>query len=181
MTAETDPDFSHTVAVADRPDREVRIEAKADERAALARRLGLVALDSLEATIRLLVKAGGRVVRLRGTLRAEVIQSCVVTMEPMRSRIEIPFERHYEAAEGLGTPAVVDIALDGEEAPEPLVDGTIDLGKAVAEQLALEIDPFPRIPGAAFNGYVSAAASRVESSGPFAALAKIKGSGRDPE
>ena len=184
MTAEKRPDFSRSVAVADLADGEVRVEAEADERAALAQRLGLIALDRLDATVRLDVKAGGRVVRLRGTLRAEVTQSCVVTVEPVRSRIEAPFERQYVAAKGPGTPAAVDISPDGAEPPEPLVGGTFDLGAAVAEQLALEIDPFPRTPGATFNGYVGGAADAgggAESSGPFTGLAKIKGLRQDSE
>jgi uncharacterized metal-binding protein YceD (DUF177 family) len=184
MTADKRPEFSRAVAVADLTGGEVRVEAGADEREALARRMELVALDGLDATVRLVVEEGGRVVRLRGTLRAEVTQSCVVTLEPVRSRIEAPIERQYVVAEGPGMAAAVDIAPDGEEPPEPLVDGTVDLGEAVAEQLALEIDPFPRIPGATFDGYANGAAdagSGTEPSGPFAALAEIKGLRRDSE
>ena len=117
MTVEKGPEFSRTVALTDLAGGEIRIDAEAGERAALARRLGLVALDSLDATVRLVVKEGGDVVRLRGTLRADVTQSCVVTLEPVRSSVEVPFERHYSRAEGPGTPAAEDIAPDGEEAP----------------------------------------------------------------
>lgn len=184
MTAEKRPEFSRTLAVADLADDEIRVEAEADERAALARHLGLVALDRLDATVRLVVKEGGGVVRLWGVLRAEVIQSCVVTLQPVRSRIEARFERCYAEADRPGKATAGDIAPDGEEPPEPLVGGTVDLGEAVAEQLALEIEPFPRSSGATFDGYVSGtedAARATEVSGPFAALAKIKGLKRDSE
>ena len=66
--------------------------------------------------------------------------------------------------------------------PEPLTGGSVDIGKAVTEQLALELDPFPRAPGARFEGFVG---SRREScddeGGPFAGLARLKGAGRDSE
>ena len=68
-----------------------------------------------------------------------------------------------------------------------MVGDTVDLGEAVAEQLALEIELFPRTPNAAFSGYVSGtvdtedAEDGAEPSGPFAALAEIKGLKRDPE
>ncbi|MDP6788771.1 MAG: DUF177 domain-containing protein [Rhodospirillales bacterium] len=183
MTVEEGPEFSRPVVITDLTGGEIRVDAKADERAALARRLGLLALDSLDATIHLAAKEGGGV-RLRGTLRAKVTQSCVVTLEPLHSTVKATFERHYAPAEKTGTAAEEDLALDGEEPPEPLLGDTIDLGEAVAEQLALEIDPFPRSPGATFNGYVSDKADsggEAAPSGPFAALAEFKKLKRESE
>jgi len=187
MTVGKKLEFSRPVALTDLAGGEIRIMAETDERAALARRLGLVALDSLHATVCLDPKESGGGVRLRGTLRADVTQACVVTLEPMRSSVEAPFERRYARAEGQRPPEPEDIPPDGEEPPEPLVGDTVDLGEAVAEQLALEIEPFPRTPNAAFSGYVSGtvdtedAEDGAEPSGPFAALAEIKGLRRDSE
>jgi len=84
-------------------------------------------------------------------------------------------------------PEPEDIPPDGEEPPEPVVGDTVDLGEVVAEQLALEIELFPRTPGAAFSEYFSRpvdiedAEDGVELLGSFAALAEIKGLKRDPE
>ena len=187
MTIEKEPDFSRAVALADLPGGGIHITAEINERAALARRLGLVALDSLDATICLDAEEDGDVVRLWGTLKAHVTQACVVTLEPVRSSIEAAFERHYTLGKGPETRVPEDISPDGEEPPEPLVGDTVDLGAAVAEQLALEIEPFPRAPDAAFRSYESGArnawetASKAEPSGPFAALAVIKGLRRDSE
>ena len=187
MMVEKEPEFSRAVAIADLAGGEIRVTADTDERAALARRLGLVALNSLDATVCLYAKEDDDIVRLRGTLRADMTQACVVTLEPVRSSVEAPFERQYTRTEGPGTPAPKDIPPDGEEPPEPLVGDTVDLGEVVAEQLALEIEPFPRTPNAAFGGYISGTAdaedtkSEAEPSGPFAALAEIKGPRRDSE
>ncbi len=183
MTVEKGPGYSRAVAIADLTGGEIRIDAEADERAALARRFGLVSLDSLDATVHLVAKEGGGV-RLRGTLRADITQSCVVTLEPVRSSVEASFERHYAQVEKTGTPAEEDIVLDGEDPPEPLVDDTIDLGEAVSEQLALEIDPFPRSQDATFNGYVSGSrdtGGEAAPSGPFAALTEFKKLKRESE
>ncbi len=184
---EKEPEFFRPVALTDLAGGEIRITAKTDERTALARRLGLVALDSLDATVRLDVKEGGDVVRLRGTLRADVTQACVVTLAPVRSLVEAPFERQYAPVEGPAPKVPGDIEPDGEDPPEPLAGDTVDLGEAVAEQLALEIEPFPRNPDAAFGGYVSGPAGaedaegRANPPGPFAALAAIKGLRQDSE
>jgi uncharacterized metal-binding protein YceD (DUF177 family) len=183
MTVEKGLEFSRAVAIADLSGGEIRIDAEADERAALARRFGLVALDSLDATVHLIAKEGGGV-QLRGTLRADVTQSCVVTLKPVHSFIEASFDRHYAQTEKTGTPEEEDIALDAEDPPEPLVDDIIDLGEAVSEQLALEINPFPRSKEATFEGYVSGSpdtGGEAAPSGPFAALTEFRKLKRDSE
>ena len=187
MIVQTELEFSRPVALTNLAGGEIRIMAGTDERVALARRLGLVALDSLHATVCLEPEENGGIVRLRGTLRADVTQACVVTLEPVRSSVDALFERRYARAEGQRSPEPEDIPPDGEEPPEPVVGDTVDLGEAVAEQLALEIELFPRTPGAAFSEYFSRtvdiedAEDGVELSGSFAALAEIKGLKRDPE
>ena len=64
----------------------------------------------------------------------------------------LPFERIYSTEvkdewEGLGDGGrEINLTIDDDEVPEPLVGGIIDLGEAATEHLALEIDPFPRNP-----------------------------------
>lgn len=117
------------------------IAANADERAALARRFALLSLDRLEAEVRLERLEGG-LVRLTASLAAAVVQECVVTLEPVPARIAEDFTVLYGAAE-----AARDVVLDGEAEPvEPLDGGRIDIGEAVAQQLSLSLDPFPRAP-----------------------------------
>jgi uncharacterized metal-binding protein YceD (DUF177 family) len=148
------------------------IAATPAEREALARRFGLMALDSLEARVRLRRIAGGYV-RLSAEFAAAVVQSCVVTLEPVSSCITEDFTLLYGEAEEQG-----DVVLDSEaETLEPLGDGTIDIGEAVAQQLSLALDPYPRAPGAAGEAdSASSAENRPES--PFAALARRAGEGR---
>ena len=129
------------------------IEANADERSRLARRLGLDGLEALSAEIRLSPRRGGRMVRLEGTFKALVRQICVVTLEPVEDHIEGSIERIYDTTfEGLENEDEI-IDMDGDDPPDPLIGGKIDAGEAVAEQLALEINPFPRKKGTTFAGY----------------------------
>lgn len=170
------PEFSRAVQVRSLEPgvNELRIEADAGEREALARRFDLVAIGGLAATIRLTSDATGRTVRLEGNLTAEITQTCVVTLEPIERHIEAPIERLY-ADDALRELAGDVTALDEIEA----VGGAIDVGEAAAEQLALEIDPFPRRADARFPGYADGAGppDSVEArpQGPFAVLAKFKG------
>ncbi len=155
---------------------EVRIEivASAEERAALARRFDLLALDDLRGALRV-VGSGAGVVRVSGTVEAIVEQTCVVTLEPMRSTIRGAVERSFrERADVAEEPAEIELQLEEDE-PDPLIDGRIDLGEVVAEQLGLEIDPFPRRPGAVFEPPSEASGEEGEgNAGPFARLVELK-------
>lgn len=165
-------EFSRPVDIAKLPPGEAihEIAATAAERAGLARRFLLLALDRLEARVGLLRLAGG-LIRLDAKLSADVVQECVVTLEPVPSRIEDSFTLLYGAA----ADEACEITLSGEaELVEPLAGNTVDIGEAVAQQLSLALDPFPRAPGVEAPAS-PAADSKAES--PFAALAQWKRKG----
>jgi hypothetical protein len=175
------PEFSRPIQV-DRIGREgldIDLEAKEGERAALARRFGLVSLASLTAHCRLRPVAGG-MIELVATLNAELEQECVVTLEPVPARIEESFEARYALDVGRFRAADADelIDLEAEDPPEAIDAGTIDLGEAVAQQLAVALDPFPRAPGVVFSGGEDADGPAPEPEvkpSPFAVLAPLKG------
>lgn len=170
----TDPEFSRPIPI-DRLSQQEKVfdvTAEAAEREALARRFGILGIDALSAQIRLRLLAGGKLVRLKGRFAADVVQACVVSLEPVPAHLEEDFELTYGAeAEEEGEEVVID--LDAEEPPEPLHNGMVDIGEAAAEHLALALDPFPRAPGAVFE---SAAETLDEQSprNPFGALEALK-------
>lgn len=180
--AQRNPDpaeFSRPIAVDGLGEEAVveRIEATAGERAALARRLDLLALDRLAATLELRRAEGGEAVRLTGRLEAEVTQACVVTLAPVSSRLEEEFSLLYgpeSDPDRAGGEVLVD--LDEEDGPEPIPPGGLDLGEVVAEQLALALDPYPRAEGAGLEqsewGDAEDGAGRKPN--PFAVLSSLK-------
>jgi len=153
------------------------IVADADERAALAQRFDLFALDSLTGRVavrRTAARDGsGEVIRVRIDLDAAVVQRCVVTLEPVASSVsEVAAEVEFALAEDTGE-AVREIAFSLEDAdpPEPLPGDSIDIGELVAEHLALALNPYPRSEGAALD-VPEAQAERRES--PFSILAHLR-------
>jgi uncharacterized metal-binding protein YceD (DUF177 family) len=148
------------------------LAASAEERAALAVRFALLSLDRLEAEVQLEPAAGG-FYRLSARLSADLTQACVVTLEPVASHIEESFSLLY------GTPDDQDeVLLDGDsETIEPLEGGIVDIGEAVAQQLSLALDPFPRAPGAALAEEADLSDQNPPES-PFAALAKLRKPGQ---
>ena len=152
-----------------------RIEASPAEREKLARRFDLLALDRLEATL-MLQREKGEVIRLEGRFIADVVQSCVVTLAPVPAHLEADFETRYSAS--VADSAEEELDPLGEDAPEAIVGGEIDLGEAVAQQLAIALDPYPRAPGASLPaGQDTKALEEGAAPNPFAALAELKKKG----
>jgi hypothetical protein len=154
------------------------IVAGPEERAALARRFDLLTLERLEATVTLRRIGPGPVVRFEGRLEAELAQPCVLSLEPVEARIAERFgltfapEGHERLSESWSAGGEVD---EDDAWPEPITDGRIDLGEAVAQQLALALDPYPRKPGITLEDVLGPAAgetARPES--PFAVLSGLR-------
>ena len=156
-----------------------QIEANAAEREALARRFGLVSLDRLTATVRL-HKVDRNAVRLDADFDADVVQSCVVTLQPVAAHVSDSISVIFAPEIPLAPNAELDLSPIAEELPEPLTGSEIDVGEAVAQQLALVIDPYPRAPGVRFEpaNYPGLAPNRPED-GPFAALASLRKTGQN--
>jgi hypothetical protein len=149
-----------------RADMQVTVEANPDERAAVAARLMIPAIESLRCEWVLRPSEGG-MIQGQGVLQARVTQLCVITVEPFDSVVRESFEVHF-VLEGR------ESEEDDPDEPDQLVyDGVaVDIGEATVEQLALTLDPNPRKPNATLP-----ILDADEAGGPFAALAKL----RDPD
>lgn len=153
---------------------EREIVANAAERARLVERFGLLALDRLTATLSL-KRGRGRLIQVEGRFEAEVVQACVVTLEPVRSRLS----ESFSVAFGTGSAAevgVVVIGVEDEDPPEELIEGRIDLGETVAQQLAVALDPYPHAPAAGKKAAApeQGAADAEKTANPFAVLAPLR-------
>jgi uncharacterized metal-binding protein YceD (DUF177 family) len=132
-------------------------------------------------TVRIrLTRASKNEYALAGHLEASILQTCVVTLKPLRTRVEQDFERRYEIAPrdvARRASAAVEVELESEF-KERLHGTSLDLAVPVLEELSLAIDPYPRTPGAAFE-FGSEKPPAEES--PFAALQRLKDSLEPPE
>ena len=128
------------------------VTATPAERAALAAFNDLVAIGTVTASLRLRQEGTG--VRVTGEVVAEVVQTCVISMEPFEAALSEPIDVNFvsaETLEALRTARVVRPVDDDENSPdEPdaIEHGRIDVGMLVAEHLTLGLDPYPRKPGA---------------------------------
>jgi uncharacterized metal-binding protein YceD (DUF177 family) len=163
MTGTTEPEFSRLVPLARLGAEPFRQEISATdaERAALARRFDLPALDRLSASIEL-IRHGKDMVLLHAAFEALFAQSCVVTLDPVAGAVAEEFTLLYGPPE---TEAEGGRTVEDEVAFEPLVGNAIDVGEAVAQQFSLALPPFPRSPGASLDAETPTA----DESGPIAA------------
>ncbi|MEK9644673.1 MAG: DUF177 domain-containing protein [Alphaproteobacteria bacterium] len=173
-------EFSHVVDLEDLPEEgtEIALSADSDERAALAARFGLLSIDRMEARLSLTWLEPEEVLSMTGELTAAVVQTCVVSLEPVPAEIsasiDVVFARDTDRSSEFVAP---------EEA-EPLEGETLDVGEFVAEELSLCLDPYPRHPdldpssvelgpGASLSTEEESAAESRKNS-PFQVLADLK-------
>ena len=171
--AEPRPELSRHVPLGAIPPagRTERVVATPAERRALAARFAIPSIEALEAEVELLPAPAGAV-RATGWLKARVVQDCVVTLEPFAQEVEAPLDLVFRpAGEALS---------DDPDGPDELeYEGSaIELGEAVAEQLSLALDPYPRAPGASLPALEDEPeAAEPDRPNPFAVLAQRRPKG----
>ena len=151
------------------------IEADAPARAAIAEAAGLRDIASVRAAFDLSHRSGGRV-HVAGRVQAKVGQTCVVTLEPIENEIDEEVDLIFAPAEEIAPQIDADADDDDSvsevaDAPEPIENGMIDLGRLATDVLYLAIDPYPRKQGAVFEPQL--AVPNPEDH-PFAALKALQ-------
>lgn len=141
-----------------------KIKAESAECVAVAKRLGIPAVHALTAEIRATPWRGGGL-KLDGFLVADLHQVSVVSLEPFRSEVRHPVLRYFLPPGAVNT--------EEEDDADPIEHGEVDLGEVVTETLALELDPYPRKEGEAFEEHIESVDEEPEKLSPFADLTKL--------
>lgn len=144
----------------------LHVTASEAERAGLAKLFGIPAIGQIEADF-LLTKKGPRA-RVTGEVWGRFTQTCILTLESFdsdfRESVDLPYDED---------PAKALELRPEEEAPDPIMNGIIDIGAIAAEFTALALDPYPRKPGATFDFKDKNDVEIVKPSA-FGALATLK-------
>lgn len=145
------------------------VTALEDECKALAKRFNLMEVESLEARYDIdPVKTSRGGYNLSGKLHAVVVQSCVVTLAPVREVIDVDIDlqvvdKKYEELDPL------DPELDDDF--EYSTFDEVDLGEITAQYLSLSLNPYPRAPDSDANKILE---EFQDKKNPFAILEKLK-------
>jgi uncharacterized metal-binding protein YceD (DUF177 family) len=176
--APDNPEFARVIefaAIRDRDEFAFEIRPEPAEAVALARLMGAISVRRMRFAGKLVALAS-RGWQLKARLGATVVQPCVVTLDPVTTRIDQDVARRYLPATG-ETP--VELAIDpGEDDEVEPLGPRIDLGLVAIEALALALPAYPRSPGATLTPGSFAArdarASGEAETKPFAGLAALK-------
>jgi hypothetical protein len=132
------------------------------------------AIDRFEATV-VLKRISSNRFGYRAVLTCDIVQSCVVTLEPVRSHIERELGRELHFAGHKSRLEVhseaLTLAAAEDEAPEEIESLDFDIAAPLLEELSLAIDPYPRAPGVAFAPPTT---GELQEESPFAALKSLK-------
>lgn len=150
----------------------VRLEPDTAVREALARRLGLVGLPVLTADLTVRPWLDGA--EIAGRFAATVEQTCGVSGEDFEQFLSAEIQVFLVPSGSPNAPqapesAEIEVDHEGPDPPDVIEGDAIDLSAYVIEYLALEIDPFPRKPGAVFDYQ-----PEPDEESPFAVLKRLK-------
>ncbi|NNC59713.1 MAG: DUF177 domain-containing protein [Erythrobacter sp.] len=171
------PELSRPVKLKGIQNEPVVVEANESERAALARRFNITSIENLRAVVAL--DPGGDTIKASGSLTARITQACAISGEDFPVAIEENLDFVFVPASS-GPPvdaaADIEIELEDDELDEIEYSGdSFDVGEAVAQSLALAIDPYAEGPNADAARKSAGISSDDEPSGPLAeALSALK-------
>ncbi|MBU6235046.1 MAG: DUF177 domain-containing protein [Alphaproteobacteria bacterium] len=188
-------EFQHCIPAAKigREASKTRFEADARQCALLAKRYGILSVDSLTGEAELVRESDGMTIAVKGHFAAEVTQACVTTLEPVKDSIEEDFEgwfldesqaKSFKKARKMKTDSDSDEPFGGDEDeetmmpaemedPEPVINGMVDVGELVAQYLSLALDPYPKSEKALAEGPIGDD-SPPEKTSPFDVLKQLK-------
>lgn len=151
---------------------------EAGGRAAIAAELGIPGVRKLRFAGRLLPE-GRRDWRLEASLGATVVQDCVVTLEPVATRIDETVARRY--VEGFREAEGSEAEVPGDDVEG--LPASLDLHEVMVEALALALPPYPRAEGVELGEVVATEPGveplTEETRKPFAGLRDALG--KDPQ
>jgi hypothetical protein len=154
---------------------EAAIELGPDELAKLARWVDVISVSRFEGRVSLTRLSSTRF-NYAAELKADIVQACTVTLEPVSARLSLDFTRELHLVphvkktidfSGELSPA----AAGADEVPEEIDSTRYDLFGPLLEEFSLAIDPYPRAPGVAFDAPKDAG---DPPENPFAVLGKLK-------
>lgn len=169
MTMNTE--FSRLIDIRQVNDEPLVLAPSEAERKRLAARFQLSEVKGMQATISL--RREGDSVEAKGHLDASIVQACAISGEDFPVTISEPIALRFVPPGKVHDPDE-EIEITADDCDEIEYEGTsFDLGEAVAQSLALAIDPFAEGPDADRARAEHNLGGDV-ATGPFAALAALK-------
>lgn len=108
-----------------------------------------------------------------GIVRTELELKSVITLNNFLQYYEIPFEMHFDTKATYKDVAELWSNLE-TDVPDIIENGMINLADIALEQVALQLDDYPRAEGEVFDYAKYSGFTDEAKENPFAVLAKLK-------
>ena len=143
------------------------------QRAYIAEVLKVNGVNEFEAFINVKSYKKEHLLKVWGKARAELLRTSVISLDEFSKIYEPEFELTFDTK--LTPQDIKEMDFDFEdEVPDLVEDGKIDLAAIAMEQIALEMEDFPRKEGEVFNFKSEFDEETTHKANPFAALASLK-------
>ena len=130
----------------------------------LAERIGVLNVDSFSAHF---TAERDNLICVKGNIKANVVQSCVVSGEPVKETINETFEEFF--TDNKRYKQSIEINMDSPDVT-PVENNRIDLEELATQYLILSLNPYPHKQNIVFEDKIE----EEKKPNPFAILEKLK-------
>ncbi|MFI3242015.1 MAG: DUF177 domain-containing protein [Alphaproteobacteria bacterium] len=140
--------FYHPIIVDDlrNAEKKFNIKTSGNQNKFIAEVLKVAGIDELKAEI--FIKANNNIIKVKGNIKTVVELTSVVSLEKFKKDYDVNFDMIFDTS--LNYQQQRELENEGKEAPDIIIEGKIDLADIIIEQLALNIEEYPRIDGEEF-------------------------------
>lgn len=161
----------------------VSIVATDKQRKELAERFGIIDIESLKSHVEISYSNSHKAYVVRGHVSSDVVQPCVVSLDPVHEKVDCDFEVLVVSEEQANTWDRDEKYLD-ETFPDydTMMDDTVAVGEIVAQTVSIHLNPFPRGEGVVLRSdkdFLSVNEGEIKRDNPFAKLTDLKSRLRD--
>jgi len=166
--------FSYPLKVEDLNQSDYRfvLNADAEELKDIAGILQVEKARFFKAEIFLKLLHRENILKVWGEVKAKLEIKSVISLENFQKNFKIPFELTFDTKATYKDIRERECGIN-DDVPDVIENGVINLADIALEQVALNLDDYPRAEGEVFSGY-STFDGEPEKENPFAVLAKLK-------
>lgn len=110
---------------------------------ALAARLNILEVKSFAFNWQI-TKARYKAYQVVGKIWGDVVQECVVTLEPVAQQISEDFKVYAGSQAAINRLIEHSVLQDDDDTPEVIEDNTMDIADLAMQYFGLALDPYPR-------------------------------------
>ncbi len=167
--------FSYPLKIADLKQNEYKflLDADAAELVDISEILQVEKAHYFKAEIKVHPNIREHLLRVWGTVQAELELQSVISLRNFRQKYDVPFELFFDTKATYKD--IREMAADiNADVPDIVENGIINLADIAIEQVALQIDDYPRAEGEVFEFQAPSTDNAETKQNPFAVLQKLK-------